>query len=175
MPFDELKAEAFPDTPDIVLMLLVPTALAGVLAVARLIRSKYVDSFEHLSSSYDQPSLSSQMGTLGSITLALVQLLMYGAFLNRFASAGTDLTVPWFNDAVVGQAANYCFTVLGDFVKLVYFATEVRFARKRLLSSARRHLTPLLAVQHAQQAALADRDQQGDHAQRGDGHSDDAH
>ena len=84
-PFDEKKAEAYPNEPDLILMLLLPSALAGLLAVGRLARTRYIDSFEHLSSSYDKPSMSSQLGTLGSITLALVQLLMYGAFLNRCA------------------------------------------------------------------------------------------
>jgi len=74
--FDEIKAQAYPNEPDLILMLLLPSALAGFLAVGRLARSRYIDSFEHLSSSYDKPSMSSYLGTLGSITLALVQLLM---------------------------------------------------------------------------------------------------
>ena len=130
-PFDEIKALAYPNEPDLLLMLLLPSALAGFLAVGRLARSRYIDSFEHLSSSYDKPTMSSQLGTLGSITLALVQLLMYGAFLNRFASAGTDLTVPWFNSAVLGQFANYFVTVFTDYIKLFYFATEVRTPTRR--------------------------------------------
>jgi hypothetical protein len=94
--------------------------------------------------------MSSQLGTLGSITLALVQLLMYGAFLNRcasapvallrladpacsFASAGTELTVPWFNAAVLGQFANYFVTVFGDYIKLFFFATEVQLPLARAL------------------------------------------
>ena len=85
-PFDEIKAQAYPNEPDLLLMLLLPSALAGFLAIGRLARTRYIDSFEHISSSYDKPSMSSQLGTLGSITLALVQLLMYGAFLNRCAS-----------------------------------------------------------------------------------------
>jgi hypothetical protein len=56
MPFDDIKALAFPDLPDLLLMLMVPTALAGILAIARLARSKHIDSFAHLSSSYDKPS-----------------------------------------------------------------------------------------------------------------------
>jgi hypothetical protein len=135
--FDEIKAQAYPNEPDLILMLLLPSALAGFLAVGRLARSRYIDSFEHLSSSYDKPSMSSYLGTLGSITLALVQLLMYGAFLNRFASAGTELTVPWFNAAVLGQFANYFVTVMGDYIKLFFFATEARFlARSRGFCSA---------------------------------------
>ena len=130
-PFDEVKAQAYPNEPDLLLMLLLPSALAGFLAVGRLARSRYIDSFEHLSSSYDKPTMSSQLGTLGSITLALVQLLMYGAFLNRFASAGTELTVPWFNSAVLGQFANYFVTVFTDYIKLFYFATEVRTPTRR--------------------------------------------
>jgi hypothetical protein len=106
-------------------MLLVPTALAGVLAIARLARSKRIESFEHLSSNYDKPSTGSQLSTLASITLALCQLLMYGAFINRFAQAGSELTTPWFNTSVIAQFANYWVTVLGDYAKLFAFATEL--------------------------------------------------
>jgi hypothetical protein len=49
----------------------------------------------------------------------------YGAFINRFAQAGTDLTTPWFNRSVIAQFANYWCTVMGDYVKLFAFATEL--------------------------------------------------
>ena len=106
-------------------MLLIPSALAGILALSRLARARYIESFEHLSSAYDKPAMTSVLGTLGSITLALTQLLMYGAFVNRFAQAGTHLTDPWFNTSVRAQLANYVFTVMGDYVKLWFFATEI--------------------------------------------------
>lgn len=95
-----------------------------MLAVARLARSRYIDSFAHLSSSYDKPSASSQFSTLSSITLALTQLLMYGAFINRFAQAGSTLTAPWFNTSVRLQFLNYFVTVMGDYIKLLFVACE---------------------------------------------------
>ena len=125
LPFDQSASQTYPDLNDLLMMLLIPSVLAGVLALARLARARHIESFEHLSSAYDKPSTTSLLGTLGSITLALTQLLMYGAFVNRFAEAGTLLTTPWFNASVRTQLANYVFTVMGDYIKLFFFATEL--------------------------------------------------